>query len=102
VAHLGFAHRNTTPAKWHCYETETCIFSYISWSRIHAAALDHFLHDHPHHHFDCSSFENTKGQIILFLMMMMLVMMAMMVGRVLLLERHELNAVVQRVVACSR
>jgi hypothetical protein len=35
-------------------------------------------------------------------MMMMLVMMAMMVGRVLLLERHELNAVVQRVVACSR
>jgi hypothetical protein len=31
-----------------------------------------------------------------------LVMMAMMVGRVLLLERHELNAVVQRVVTCSR
>jgi hypothetical protein len=35
-------------------------------------------------------------------MMMTLVMMAMMVGRVLLLERHELYAVVQRVVACSR
>jgi hypothetical protein len=29
-------------------------------------------------------------------------MLAMMVGRVLLLERHELNAVVQRMVACSR
>jgi hypothetical protein len=89
----------TTPAKWHCYETETCIFSYLSWSRIHAAALDHFLHYDPHHHFDCNSFENTKRQVILFLMMMML---AMMVGRVLLLERHELNAVVQRMVACSR
>jgi hypothetical protein len=34
--------------------------------------------------------------------MMMMLMMVMMGGRVLLLERHELNAVVQRVVACSR
>jgi hypothetical protein len=35
-------------------------------------------------------------------MMMMMMVRVMMVGRVLLLERHELNAVVQRVVACSR
>jgi hypothetical protein len=31
-----------------------------------------------------------------------MMMMMMMIGRVLLLERHELNVVVQRVVACSR
>jgi hypothetical protein len=38
----------------------------------------------------------------MMMMMMMLVVMAMMVGRDLLLERHELNAVVRRVVVCSR